>query len=135
MATIHAYDLGKSCNDFFSILKFNLRKILKYFNFLCFCCYLGHYRQYVAYPHLYQTYPASFERPIMGQPIESHQRNICKNNNGEVVPCHKSFVENVDQSRIKPGMSNIQEYEWENSTDCKTACLKFATFGPVQVSK
>ena len=43
----------------------------------------------------------------MGQPIESHQRNICKNNNGEVVPCHKSLVENMDQSRIKPGMSNV----------------------------
>ena len=43
----------------------------------------------------------------MEQPIESHQRNVCKNNNGEVVPCHKSFVENVDQSRITPGMSNV----------------------------
>ena len=43
----------------------------------------------------------------MGQPIESHQRNICKNYNGEVVPCYKSFVENVDKSRIKPGMSNV----------------------------
>ena len=72
-----------------------------------FCCYLGYYQANVVYPPFYQPYPAVFSRPIMGQPIESHQRNICKNNNGEVVPCYKSFVENVDQSRIKPGMSNV----------------------------
>ena len=38
----------------------------------------------------------------MGRPIESHQRNICKNNNGQVVPCYKSSAEKVDQSGIKP---------------------------------
>ena len=38
----------------------------------------------------------------MDQQIESHQRNDCKNNNGEVVPCYKSNAEKVDQSRIKP---------------------------------
>ena len=43
----------------------------------------------------------------MGQPIESHQRNVCKNNNGEVVPCYKSFAEKVDQTRIKPVTSNV----------------------------
>ena len=84
-----------------------MRKILKYFNFLCFYCYLGHYQPYVVYTQFYQTYPAASERQIIEQTIESHQRNVCKNNNGEVVPCHKSFVENVDQSRITPGMSNV----------------------------
>ena len=43
----------------------------------------------------------------MEQQIESHQRNVCKNNIGEVVPCYKSFAEKVDQSRIKPVMSNV----------------------------
>ena len=43
----------------------------------------------------------------MEHQIESHQRNVCKNNIGEVVPCHKSFAEKVDQSRIKPVMSNV----------------------------
>jgi hypothetical protein len=38
----------------------------------------------------------------MEQQIESRQRNDCKNNIGEVVPCYKSFPEKVDQSRIKP---------------------------------
>ena len=38
----------------------------------------------------------------MEQQIESRQRNVCKNNIGEVVPCYKSFAEKVDQSRIKP---------------------------------
>ena len=38
----------------------------------------------------------------MEQQIESRQRNDCKNNIGEVVPCYKSFAEKVDQSRIKP---------------------------------
>ena len=38
----------------------------------------------------------------MEHQIESHQRNVCKNNIGEVVPCYKSFAEKVDQSRIKP---------------------------------
>ena len=38
----------------------------------------------------------------MEQQIENHQRNVCKNNIGEVVPCYKSFAEKVDQSRIKP---------------------------------
>jgi hypothetical protein len=52
---------------------------------------------YVAYPQFYQTHPAVFARPIMGRPIESHQRNICKNNNAQVVPCYK-----MDQSGIKP---------------------------------
>ena len=41
----------------------------------------------------------------MEHEIESHQRNVCKNNIGEVVPCYKSFAEKVDQSRIKPVMS------------------------------
>ena len=43
----------------------------------------------------------------MEQQIESHQRNVCKNNIGEVVPCYKIFAEKVDQSRIKPVMSNV----------------------------
>ena len=43
----------------------------------------------------------------MEQPIESHQRNVCKNNIGEVVPCYKIFAEKVDQSRIEPVMSNV----------------------------
>ena len=38
----------------------------------------------------------------MEQQIEGRQRNDCKNNIGEVVPCYKSFAEKVDQSRIKP---------------------------------
>ena len=72
-----------------------------------FCYYSGYYQPHLVYPQFYQTYPAVFARPIMGQPIESHQRNICKNNNGEVVPCYKSFVEKVDQSGIKPVISNV----------------------------
>ena len=84
-----------------------MSKISKYFNFLCFRCYLGHYQPHVVYPQFYQTYPAAFERQIIEQTIESHQRNVCKNNNGEVVPCHKNFIENVDQSRITPGISNV----------------------------
>ena len=103
LATIRAYHLGKI---FFYALV-NLSKISKYFNFLCFRCYLGHYQPHVVYPQFYQTYPAAFERQIIEQTIESHQRNVCKNNNGEVVPCHKSFIENVDQSRITPGISNV----------------------------
>jgi len=68
--------------------------------------HLGYYQPHVVYPQFYQTYPAVFARPIMGQPIENHQRNICKNNNGQVVPCYKSFAENrdtekMDQSGIK----------------------------------
>ena len=43
----------------------------------------------------------------MEQPIESHQRNVCKNNIGEVVPCYKIFAEKVDQSRIEPVMSDV----------------------------
>ena len=92
---------------FFFYALVNLSKISKYFNFLCFRCYLGHYQPHVVYPQFYQTYPAAFERQIIEQTIESHQRNVCKNNNGEVVPCHKSFIENVDQSRITPGISNV----------------------------
>jgi len=64
--------------------------------------HLGYYQPHVVYPQFYQTYPAVFARPIMEQPIESHQRNVCKNNNGQVVPCYKSFAEKVDQSGIKP---------------------------------
>ena len=74
----------------------------KYFDFPFFYHNLGYYQPHVVYPQFYQTYPAVFARPIMGQPIESHQRNVCKNNNGQVVPCYKSFAEKVDQSGIKP---------------------------------
>ena len=74
-----------------------MRKISKYFDFPFFCHNLGYYQPHVAYPQFYQTHPAVFARPIMGRPIESHQRNICKNNNGQVVPCYK-----MDQSGIKP---------------------------------
>ena len=97
MATIQAYHLGKSDNDFFIYAFVNLRKISKYFDFPFFCHNLGYYQPHVAYPQFYQTHPAVFARPIMGRPIESHQRNICKNNNGQVVPCYK-----IDQSGIKP---------------------------------
>ena len=38
----------------------------------------------------------------MEQQIKSRQRNVCKNNIGEVVPCYKNLAEKVDQSRIKP---------------------------------
>ena len=43
----------------------------------------------------------------MEQQIESHQKNDCKNNIGEVVPCYKIFAEKVDQSRIEPVISNV----------------------------
>ena len=43
----------------------------------------------------------------MEHEIESHQRNVCKNNIGEVVPCYKIFAEKVDQSRIEPVMSKV----------------------------
>jgi len=65
--------------------------------------HLGYYQPYVVYPQFYQTFPnIRIPRPFMEHQIESHQRNVCKNNIGEVVPCYKSFAEKVDQSRIKP---------------------------------
>lgn len=43
----------------------------------------------------------------MEQQIERHQKNDCKNNIGDVVPCYKIFAEKVDQSRIEPVISNV----------------------------
>jgi len=70
--------------------------------------HLGYYQPYVVYPQFYQTFPnIRIPRPFMEHEIESHQRNVCKNNIGEVVPCYKIFAEKVDQSRIEPVMSNV----------------------------
>jgi len=83
----------------------------------------GYYQPHVLYPQFYQTFPnIRIPKPFMEQPIESGQRNDCKNNLGEVVPCHKSFAEKVDQSRIKtfkrpvnPLFYSISQDDEENS--------------------
>merc|ERR1712172_351454 len=88
----------------------SMRKVMKFLLAFTFVAtiqayHLGYYQPYVVYPQFYQTFP--IPRPFMEQPIESHQKNDCKNNIGEVVPCYKIFAEKVDQSRIKPVMSNV----------------------------
>jgi len=88
-----------------------MRKVMKFLLAFTFVAtiqayHLGYYQPYVVYPQFYQTFPnIRIPRPFMEHEIESHQRNVCKNNIGEVVPCYKSFAEKVDQSRIKPVMS------------------------------
>jgi len=91
----------------------SMRKVMKFLLAFTFVAtiqayHLGYYQPYVVYPQFYQTFPnIRIPRPFMEHQIESHQRNVCKNNIGEVVPCYKIFAEKVDQSRIKPVMSNV----------------------------
>jgi len=83
----------------------SMRKVMKFLLAFTFVAtiqayHLGYYQPYVVYPQFYQTFPnIRIPRPFMEHQIESHQRNVCKNNIGEVVPCF------LDQSRIKPVMS------------------------------
>jgi len=91
----------------------SMRKVMKFLLAVTFLAsiqayHLGYYQPYVVYPQFYQTFPnIRIPRPITEQQIESHQKNYCKNNIGEVVPCYKIFAEKLDQSRIEPVMSNV----------------------------
>merc|ERR1719464_487443 len=106
----------------------SMRKVMKFLLTFTFVATIqayhpGYYQPHVLYPQFYQTFPnIRIPKPFMEQPIESGQRNDCKNNLGEVVPCHKSFAEKVDQSRIKtfkrpvnPLFYSISQDDEENS--------------------
>jgi len=85
-----------------------MRKVMKFLLAFTFVATIqayhpGYYQPHGLYPQFYQTFPnIRISKPFTEHEIESPQRNDCKNNIGEVVPCYKSFAEKVDQSRIKP---------------------------------
>merc|ERR1712051_727541 len=86
----------------------SMRKVMKFLLAFTFVATIqayhpGYYQPHGLYPQFYQTFPnIRISKPFTEHEIESPQRNDCKNNIGEVVPCYKSFAEKVDQSRIKP---------------------------------
>merc|ERR1711971_79177 len=86
----------------------SMRRVMKFLLTFMFVATIkayhpGYYQPHVVYPQFYQTFPnIRIPKPFMEQQIESRQRNVCKNNIGEIVPCYKNLAEKVDQSRIKP---------------------------------
>merc|ERR1712172_52116 len=76
----------------------SMRKVMKFLLAFTFVATVqayhpGYHQPHVLYPQFYQTFPSiRIPKPFMEEPIESRQRNDCKNNLGEVVPFTKALL-------------------------------------------